>query len=232
MTSVQPIMTNIRNRFYRHRDASMYDSFSLGVSLGVAESFFIAASSALFCVVFISSAGLAYGVKKYFGYWGFFTFNSALYSFFGQLFVAVVQSPKTAMILSGVYIGFNNLFSGLIIPPQLMLGSMFAATYYVTPGHYVLEGEIVCIMYNDARSVEATPLSDFSNYLFQQGICRNDAGDDTSQACLGTQQDYVNWFFGGEFNPDHIARNIWILFAFLVFSRFMTWLALKFIRFP
>lgn len=55
--------------FYRHRDAGMYDSFSLGVALGSAESFFIAASSALFCLVFVSTSGIAYGVDRYFGYW-------------------------------------------------------------------------------------------------------------------------------------------------------------------
>ena len=45
-----------------------------------------------------------------------------MFSYFGQLFVSVVKSTKAAMILAGVYIGFNNLFSGLIIRPQEMMG--------------------------------------------------------------------------------------------------------------
>jgi len=227
MVSVQPVMTRIRNIFYRHRDAGMYGSFSLGVALGFAESFFICASSGLFCIVFISSSGLGYGIYRYFGYWGFFTFNSALFSYFGQLFISMVKSPKTAMILSGVYIGFNNLFSGLVIPPSRMIGTLYAVTYYVTPGHYVFEGEVTTIMWNDARYVQATTGSDYYDWLVDTGLCDPDQTD----PCLSSQKDYVQWFFGGEFTPDNIYRNLWILAIFLALSRFATWLSLQYIKF-
>ena len=55
IVSVLPVMTWIRDMFYRHRDAGMYDSASLGIALGTAEQWFIAMSCALFCVVFLSS---------------------------------------------------------------------------------------------------------------------------------------------------------------------------------
>ncbi|KAG7358645.1 ABC-2 type transporter [Nitzschia inconspicua] len=226
MISVQPVMTRIRDVFYRHRDAGMYDSFSLGIALGFAESFFICASSGLFCIVFISSSGLGYGIYRYFGYWGFFTFNSALFSYFGQLFVTVVKSPKTAMVLSGVYIGFNNLFSGLVIPPQQMVGTLYAVTYYMTPGHYVFEGEVTTIMWNDARMVVATTNSDYYDWLVDKGLCIPD-----ESTCLSSQQKYLQWFFGGEFTPDNIYRNLWILALFLAISRFSSWLSLKYLKF-
>ncbi len=227
MISVQPVMTRIRNIFYRHRDAGMYDSFSLGVALGFAETFFICASSGLFCIVFISTSGLGYGIYRYFGYWGFFTFNSALFSYFGQLFVTIVKSPKTAMVLSGVYIGFNNLFSGLVIPPQQMIGTLYAVTYYITPGHYVFEGEVTALMWNDARSVEATTNSDYYNWLVDNGLCN----PEQENPCMSSQQDYIQWFFGGLFTPNDINRNLWILFGFLAFSRFSSWLSLKYLKF-
>jgi hypothetical protein len=227
MISVQPVMTRIRDIFYRQRDAGMYDSFCLGVALGFAESFFICASSGLFCIVFISTSGLGYGIYRYFGYWGFFTFNSALFSYFGQFFVTVVKSPKTAMVLSGVYIGFNNLFSGLVIPPQQLVGTLYAVAYYVTPGHYVFEGEVTTIMWNDARSVQATTNSEFYIWLLNNGICNSDEPD----LCFSSQKDYLQWFFGGEFSPDNIYRNLWILAAFLALSRFSSWLSLQYIKF-
>ena len=37
MISVLPVMTWIRDMFYRHHDAGMYDSASIGVALGTAE---------------------------------------------------------------------------------------------------------------------------------------------------------------------------------------------------
>ena len=233
-TSVQPVMTRIRNAFYQHRDAGMYNSFNLGVALGSAETFWIFASSALFSLVFISTAGLGY-LRSQFElfrpllYFAFFCFNSALFSYFGQMFVTLVKSPKAAMTLAGVFIGFNVLFSGLVIPPQRMVGTPYIATYYVTPGHYVLEGEVMALMNNDARSVAATEGSDFYDWLVDSGLC--DVSEE-QDSCIGSQKDYVQWLFGGEFSEDNIVRNLWILAAFLAFSRFSTWLSLKFIKPP
>lgn len=44
IVSVLPVMTWIRDMFYRHYDAGMYDSLSLGFALGTAEQWFIAVS--------------------------------------------------------------------------------------------------------------------------------------------------------------------------------------------
>lgn len=44
IVSVLPVMTWIRDMFYRHSDSGMYDSLSLGFSLGTAEQWFIAVS--------------------------------------------------------------------------------------------------------------------------------------------------------------------------------------------
>lgn len=42
IVSVLPVMTWIRDMFYRHDDSGMYDSLSLGFALGTAEQWFIA----------------------------------------------------------------------------------------------------------------------------------------------------------------------------------------------
>ena len=69
MISVQPVMTRIRDVFYRQRDACMYDSLSLGVALGSAELPYIASSSALFCLVFLSTSGISRGFVRLVGFW-------------------------------------------------------------------------------------------------------------------------------------------------------------------
>jgi ABC-type multidrug transport system ATPase subunit len=224
--SVQPVMTWIRDMFYRHRFAGMYGSWEIGFALGTAESFFICSSAAIFAFVFILASGLGFSVTKLAAFWGFFALNSALFSYFGQLFVCAVKSNKTAMILSGVYIGFNNLFSGLIILPQQMIGTPYALTFYITPGHYVFEGEVTSIMSNNARNVEASVGSAFNRWMVLEGNCSLG-----QQPCVGTQGDYIEYFFGGEFDPENVPRNFLILGLILSFVRLFTWVALEYIKF-
>lgn len=131
------------------------------------------------------------------------------------------------MILAGLYIGFNNLFAGLIILPQEMIDTPYIATYYITPGHYIFEGEITSIMDNDARSVVATVGGDFYDFLVSTGKCTY--GQDS--ACEGFSSDYIQFFFGGDFSNDNIPRNAIVLGTLLVVVRVGTWLALRYIRF-
>jgi hypothetical protein len=92
------------------------------------------------------------------------------------------------------------------------------------------------VMSNDDRTVEATPGSEFYDYLVGQGVCDENSIDQSLSSntavalCVGSQSEYVAWFFGGEFNTEHTGRNIGILVTFLVVGRFGTWLALKYIR--
>lgn len=67
--SVIPVMEKIRDCFYRHRDAGMYDSASLGLALGVAEKYFILMSTTLFCVVMLSTSNINQGVHGLIGFW-------------------------------------------------------------------------------------------------------------------------------------------------------------------
>jgi hypothetical protein len=52
--SVLPVMMTIRDMFHRHRAAGMIGSGSLGWALGVAEKWFILASSVVFVVIFLT----------------------------------------------------------------------------------------------------------------------------------------------------------------------------------
>ena len=178
-------------------------------------------------MVFLSAGGFAWGPIKVFAFYGFFTFNSALFSYFGQFFVSIVKNAKAAMILAGVYIGINNLFAGLIILPQQMIGTPYVVTYFITPGHYIFEGEIASIMDNNQRNVTASPNSAFYEYLVQTGKCYE--GQDYT--CQGYSSDYIEYFFGGDFSKDNISRNAIVLGAILVVVRLGTWIALRNIRF-
>ena len=57
ITAVLPVMLAIRDVFYKQRAAGMVDNTALGWALGTAEKGFIVLSSALFCLVFLATAG-------------------------------------------------------------------------------------------------------------------------------------------------------------------------------
>jgi hypothetical protein len=173
----------------------------------------------LVCAVLLDIPDLAFPICSQ----GFFTFNFAIYSYCGQAFVCLVENQATAVILSSVFIGLNNFFAGLVVLPQLMVGTFFAVPYYITPGHYVYEGMVTSLYKNDNSAVFADTGSAFYDWL--------DCTADMMVPCNGTVDDFVNFFFGGNFNVDHSKRNAFILGAVLIIARVVTYLSLKYIRF-
>jgi hypothetical protein len=158
------------------------------------------------------------------GLQGFFTFNFAIYSYFGQAFVCLVKPMPTAIILSSVFIGLNNFFAGLIVRPQLMVGGFYALPYYICPGHYVYEGMVNSLFNDDDRTVVADEGTEF--YDFLQITCAEE------ECTEGTVDQYIDVFFGGEFSGSSVIRNNTIILGFiLVVTRVLTFVCLKYIRF-
>lgn len=232
--SVLPVMSKIRDMFYRHHDAGMYDSGALGLALGVAEKFYIVGSCFLFCLCFLGVAGFlnskestAVNIGRSIGFFGFYTFNFAIYSYFGQLFVCLVKPQATAIILSSVFIGLNNFFSGLVVLPQFLRGTFYAFPYYITPGHYVYNGMVTSLFAESQETVVASSGSGFEEYLVDQGICEVAA----AAPCNGTVSEYVVYFYGGYYGQSGHVANAVALGVFLVAARVLTWVALRYIRF-
>jgi hypothetical protein len=76
INSVIPVMLALRDNFYRQRAAGMTDHVTLSIALGNAEKWFIVISSFCFCLVFLSLLGVSGSLGRYFGFWGFFCFNT------------------------------------------------------------------------------------------------------------------------------------------------------------
>mmetsp|Transcript_60004 Transcript_60004/g.177918 ORF Transcript_60004/g.177918 Transcript_60004/m.177918 type:complete len:1485 (-) Transcript_60004:28-4482(-) len=219
ITTVLPVMQKVRDVFYCHRASGMLDHWSLTWALASAEQVFILFTSAMYCAVFYFTIGLELDFGKFVAFWGFFTFNLAINSYFGQAFMCVVPGLATASILCSVVIGMNNFFSGLIVRPQYLHG-FWQVPYWITPGRYVYEGLIAPQFYNDHRIVVANHGSDFHDFL--------DCSEDVTMAgkCHGTVAQYMLVFFGGRFHADHTALNASVLGIFLVLARMSTHVAL------
>jgi len=68
IVSVLPVMTMIRDMYYRHHDAGMYGSLAMGLALGVAEKWFILLAGAIFTAVFLSTSHIGEGAFSV-GFW-------------------------------------------------------------------------------------------------------------------------------------------------------------------
>ena len=95
---------------------------------------------------------------------------------------------------------------------------------FTTVGHYVYEGLVLAAFDNDQRQVLANPGSSF-----YAAVCGDDWPAD--QECIGTIQDYINVFFGGEFHRSHLWYDILALALFLVSARVLTFFALKYFNY-
>eukprot|EP01082_Thalassiosira_pseudonana_P014895 g13469.t1 g13469 contig8:742113-747102(+) len=253
ITSVLPVMLSIRDMYYRHKAGGLLGSASVARALATAEKRFILISCVLFCVVFIPTSGIANSplhstrerVGESVAFWGFFTFNMAIYSYIGQLFMCLVRGPGTAQILASIFIGINNFFSGLIVRPQqmnkssqlishfivssfvltlplsLLTAGLWAFTYWINPGHFVYEGLCMSIFHNDTRQVIVSEGSDYYYDLNCTAISA-EFGD-----CQVDASEYVTAFFGGKFSRNHIMRNALILGGILFAVRAATFVALS-----
>jgi len=220
MMTVLPVMLAIRNVFYKQFVAGMIDTHALGWALGVAEKGFIILAAFIFCSIYLATAGtFPISFLKALKFWGFFTFNIAIYSYFGQAFMCLAPTMATAQIFCAVFIGLNNLFSGLIIRPQYMR-NIFAFTYWISPGHYVYEGLILSQYWDDQRIVTANAGSEFYIWL---GCDRFGY----EQPCVGTVEQYVWVFFGEKFNDDNLYLDVLVLAFFLILARVVTFFALS-----
>jgi hypothetical protein len=108
----------------------MLDHNSLFWALAYAEMKFIIYASFLFCICFYFGVGFEVGPLRFASFFAFFTFNLAIYSYFGQAFTCCFRGMGTAQILAAVFIGLNNLFSGLIVRPQYLSGKISSVVVY------------------------------------------------------------------------------------------------------
>jgi ABC-2 type transporter len=218
INSVLPVMLKIRDSFYRHRQAGMLDDVSFALGLGVAEKWFIVVSSFLFCVVFLPCAELNLDPGRAISFAGIFCFNTAIYSYFGQAFMCLVSGMPQAQILASIFIGLNNFFSGLIVRPQHIYPP-FNIAFWFTPGHFVYEGLVVSLFYNETTPVVATPGSNFYENL--------GCSPDMEGECVGTVWGYVDTFFGGKYQREHLYYDAMVLGFYLTLARLVTYFALK-----
>jgi hypothetical protein len=124
--------------------------------------------------------------------------------------------------LAAVFIGLNNFFSGLIVRPQYLSG-FFEIPYWITPGHYVFEGMVMSVFaYND------TPVLATTGSTFYESL---GCSETTDEECTGPLYDFVQVFFGGKFQRDHIWYDALACGMYLIAARVVTYYGLKYFNY-
>mmetsp|Transcript_30598 Transcript_30598/g.46283 ORF Transcript_30598/g.46283 Transcript_30598/m.46283 type:complete len:495 (-) Transcript_30598:978-2462(-) len=219
---VVPVMKQIRDVFYKHRASGMLGHTSLWIASFTAEIPYIILVSLLYSIVFFVTSGVFQFQGDFAAFWGFFTFNVAIHSYFGQAFICVVKDLPTAGALQGAIVGTNIFFSGFIVRPQFLNG--FARIgWYFSFGHYVYESIIANSLNDDSPRIRAEFPSAFLNFLIEEDPkCTTDM-----VVCDGSFAQFVDFSFGGEYTTQNNGRNIGILILYLVAARMLQWFALK-----
>ena len=148
----------------------------------------------------------------------YFALNIGTYTYFGQAFICLVKDIPTAGALVGALIGYNVFFSGLVVRPQYFSGP-FQLGYWSAPGRFAFEG-IVTSQFKDLDyTVVAEP---FTPWWFDIGCNEAEPGE----ACTGSIEEYVDFFFGGRFKDRYQPLDIGVLVFCLLLARLMLWAAL------
>jgi len=146
----------------------------------------------------------------------------------------------------GALIGYNVFFSGLIVKvrnvpsplssqnfcmslnavsvpattmlmqPQYFVGP-FQIGYWTAPGRFALEGLITSQFSDIPIPMDAQFESPYFFYL----NCTTETFD-AGVPCTGSISDYVFFFFGGRFTPEHFWLDVGVLLGYLTLARLLT----------
>jgi len=153
--------------------------------------------------------------SKFFLFYYFVTATVGLFTFLGQMLISVFRDAVTAQGFSAVFIGMSSLFAGTLIAPQ-NIPQVWIWAYWVFPLHYVVEGLLMSQFTGSDLQIEAT--SESSWYVALQ--C-------TESPCYGSPSEFLEWRFGGFFDPGHIPWNALYLILVIVTFKCIKMVALQ-----
>lgn len=105
-----------------------------------------------------------------------------------------------------------------------MVGNFWVVTYMINPGHYVYEGLVSSVFWNNTRNVSVLSASQYFDQLITDGVCHE---SEDGSYCEVPANEFVKAFFGGYYGRKQIPRNVIILACILVVVRVLTFVALK-----
>ncbi|KAJ4843033.1 hypothetical protein Tsubulata_005889 [Turnera subulata] len=119
-TSIQPIVAVERTVFYRERAAGMYSPLPYAFAQILIELPYVFVQATLYGVIIYAMIGFEWTAAKFFWYLFFLYFTLLYFTFYGMMSVAVTPNQHISYIVSTMFYGIWNLFSGFVVPRPLI----------------------------------------------------------------------------------------------------------------
>merc|ERR1712021_299860 len=203
--------------FYRHKSSLMYDTPAVSTAFTLAEIPFLLGTSLLYTTIFYFMIGFAADAEKFFFYYLFMLLCMSLFTYTGQMFVAVCPNAQIAQGFCGLLSSNTGLFAGVLIQPQ-NIPKFWIFMYWILPGHYILEGLLTTQYDGDETPITAQVDSPYWDYL----QCTNALNGTGTAGCVGTAQDWITATFAGNFSRDNVPYDILYLVVVTILTRVAT----------
>lgn len=129
-----------------------------------------------------------------------------------------MRDEKAVGALQGVWIGLNLFYAGFVIVPQNFLPGLKVGLW-INATRYALEGIVFSSLDHLTTNVQANYHTPF--YFFLECNSSNEG------ECYGTMQQYVDFYFGGEFSSSNRGLDLGMLGLWNVVALCGTWFCLK-----
>jgi len=212
MNTVLSFFEAERNMFYRHKSALMYDTPAVSSAYTLAEIPFLLGTSFLYTIIFYFMIGFAADATKFFFYYLFMLLCMSLFTYTGQMFVALCPDAQIAQGFCGLLSSNTGLFAGVLIQPQ-NIPKFWIFMYWILPGHYILEGLLTTQYENDETPITAQVGSPFYDYL---------GCNESEDTCIGTAEEWLIATFDGNFSRANVPYDILYLVAVTILTRVAT----------
>jgi hypothetical protein len=198
----------------------MYDVPATAIGFTVAELPFVVLTCFLYTTIFYFMTGFSADPAKYFFYYFFMFMAMGIFTYLGQMFVALVPDAQIAQGIGGLFSSCTGLFTGVLIRPS-DIPTFWKFLYWLMPGQYILQGLLVTQFDGDTTEIEASAGS-----LFWDSLNCDTKIQDGATSCSGTAEEWVDATFEGAYSIEHIPYCIGYVCALLAATIIIKWWAL------
>ncbi|KAF9165539.1 hypothetical protein DFQ26_009790 [Actinomortierella ambigua] len=238
---IEPRFHTERQWFYRELAGKYYGWKPFAIAITLTEIPYVLLTMTVFFLVFYWTVGFLNVPILVFYTWLMFVQFSLFATSLGQLIAAWTPSTQVAALLNPFIFSALNLFSGVMMPYNLMPEFWRSWLYWLDPYHYVIEGLVAAQLHGvpvrckpDEFSVFPAPAGQTCGEYTADFLSRNTGYINNPNAT--TNCEYCQYSVGDDyFEPmgmsySNIWRNFGILWIYVVFNVVMLLVGIRYFR--
>eukprot|EP00192_Tetraselmis_astigmatica_P001759 CAMPEP_0117657340 /NCGR_PEP_ID=MMETSP0804-20121206/5278_1 /TAXON_ID=1074897 /ORGANISM="Tetraselmis astigmatica, Strain CCMP880" /LENGTH=1545 /DNA_ID=CAMNT_0005463787 /DNA_START=295 /DNA_END=4932 /DNA_ORIENTATION=- len=211
LTAIQPIVAYERSVFTREQAAQMYSVWPKSIAQTLVELPFLLMQSIIFVPILYFMVGFVMSAHKFFFFWLVNLVSLSMFTFFGEWLVYVTPNQQLAQVFgAGINQVWNIMCGFLVAYPLMPVWWQWANR--ATPSTWLI------------YSLAASQMGDSNSLVLPVGTNASDIAAGAVKLSVYMEED-----FGYSF--DFRWYSLLIAFAFLLFFRITSTLALRYINF-